>query len=160
MRLESCLRPYTNVICADSATRAIVAGLRRSVSRGAPLDYTRWSVTCRSFRTGCTGSEVFWSPRGILTYTLSTFTETRRSCRNSQQLTRQAVSPVFRQHTADVYLFCPMTVNLGIALQIAEVAKEVSLNRLYAAKRGNRPLIRAGCGVCQSTPQWSRRRSR
>lgn len=41
---------------------------------------------------------------------------------------RQAVSPVFRQHTADVYLFCPMTVNLGIALQIAEVAKEVSLN--------------------------------
>jgi hypothetical protein len=33
-----------------------------------------------------------------------------------------------RISAADVYLFCPMTVNLGIALQIAEVAKEVSLN--------------------------------
>ena len=31
------------------------------------------------------------------------------------------------------------------------------LRGLYAAKRGRRPLIRVGWGVCQSTPQWSRR---
>jgi len=32
--------------------------------------------------------------------------------------------------------------------------------RLYAANRGSRPLIRAGCGVCQLTPQCSSSRSR
>jgi CubicO group peptidase (beta-lactamase class C family) len=31
---------------------------------------------------------------------------------------------------------------------------------LYAAKRGSRPLIGVAGGVFQSTPQWSRRRSR
>jgi hypothetical protein len=35
-----------------------------------------------------------------------------------------------------------------------------SLKGLYAAKRGSRPLIRVGCGVCQLTPQWSRSLSR
>lgn len=28
--------------------------------------------------------------------------------------------------------------------------------RLYATKRGERPLIRAAGGVCHSTPQWRR----
>jgi hypothetical protein len=35
-----------------------------------------------------------------------------------------------------------------------------SVMGLYATKRGWRPLIRATGGVCHSTPQWSRSRSR
>jgi Pyridoxamine 5'-phosphate oxidase len=36
----------------------------------------------------------------------------------------------------------------------------VWVKRLYATKRGWRPLIRATGGVCHWTPQWSRSRRR
>jgi hypothetical protein len=35
-----------------------------------------------------------------------------------------------------------------------------TVSRLYAAKRGSRPLSGVGWGVCQSTPQCIRSRSR
>jgi len=53
----------------------------------------------------------------------------------------------------------------AIEAVVASVAAELRrvdllVNGLYAANRGSRPLIRAGCGVCQLTPQCSSSRSR
>ncbi len=48
----------------------------------------------------------------------------------------------------------------GESLLMSFSAARVEVIRLYAAKRGSRPLIRVGAGVCQVTPQCRRRRSR
>ena len=40
------------------------------------------------------------------------------------------------------------------------VAQALGSKRLYATKRGARPLIGVAMGVCQSMPQWRSSRSR